>query len=295
MRLFRAVEKWNRTVSVVIAFALVAVIGAAELFAGADVSLSLFSLVPVAILAWKGGGWLGFAGSLASVLAWLAAGVAAGRPQGSALLLAWDGAARFLTYEALALVIVSLRGSIAHLEEVSRTDPLTGAANTRAFREHLSAEVERGRRYRRPFTVTYLDLDNFKTVNDSFGHATGDALLRAVVTVIGAHVRTTDLVARLGGDEFALLLPETDLEGARTVIGRIRTGIQAEMDERQWPVTMSIGSLTCRDPRLDADDLVKKADQLMYDAKLRGKNLVNFVSLLPADEEPVPLQRREGA
>jgi diguanylate cyclase (GGDEF)-like protein len=283
MRLFRAVESWNRTVSIVVAFALVVVIGGAEYFAGGDVSLSLFYLVPVAILAWKGGTWLGLAGSVASVVAWLAAGFAAGRMPG-VLRLAWDSAARFLTFEVLALLIASLKGSIVHLEGVTRTDPLTTAANTRAFREQLKAEVERSRRYRRPFTVSYLDLDNFKTINDSFGHATGDALLRTVVDTIRSHVRSTDLVARLGGDEFALLLPETDLEGARTVIGRIRTGIQAEMDARQWPVTMSVGSLTCHDPRLDVDDLVKKADELMYDAKLRGKNLVNFIALRAGED-----------
>jgi diguanylate cyclase (GGDEF)-like protein len=283
MRLFRAVESWNRTVSITVAFALVAAIGGAEYFAGGDLSLSLFYLVPVAVLAWKGGTWLGLAGSVASVLVWLAAGLGARWLQGP-LRLAWDSAVRFLTFEVLALLIASLKGSIEHLEEVSRTDPLTTAANTRAFREQLKAEVERSRRYRRPFTISYLDLDNFKNVNDSFGHATGDELLRTVVDTIRSHVRATDLVARLGGDEFALLLPETDLEGARTVIGRIRSGIQAEMDARQWPVTMSVGSLTCLDPRLDVDALVRKADELMYDAKLRGKDLVNFIALRPGED-----------
>jgi diguanylate cyclase (GGDEF)-like protein len=284
MKLFRAIENWNTTVSIWVGFALIAGIGALDYLTAGHLSLSLFSLLPVAVLAWKGGRWLGLAGSLASVCAWVLAGIGAGQRFPSTLLLCWDGAARFLTYAVLTFLISSLKDSISHLEAMSRTDPLTGAANTRAFREHLRGELERSRRYHHPFTISYLDLDNFKSVNDSFGHATGDELLRTVVSTIGTHVRTTDLIARLGGDEFALLLPEADLEGARTVIGRIRTSLQREMESRGWPVTMSVGSLTCLNPGLDVDELVKKADELMYEAKLQGKNVVNFFSL-PAEEE----------
>ena len=279
MSLFRAVENWNRTVSICLSFALIAVIGALDYVTGSNFSLSLFYLLPVAVLAWKGGRWLGLGGSAAGACVWALAAVCAGQVFPSPLVLCWESAARFLTYAVLALLIASLKESIFHLEAMSRTDPLTGAANTRAFKEQLRAELERSRRYLHPFTISYLDLDNFKTINDSFGHATGDALLRAMVGAIRTHVRTTDLIARLGGDEFALLLPEADMEGARTVIGRIRAGVQMEMESREWPVTMSVGSLTCRNPGLDVEELVKKADELMYEAKLKGKNQVSFISL----------------
>jgi diguanylate cyclase (GGDEF)-like protein len=116
-----------------------------------------------------------------------------------------------------------------------------------------------------------------------------------VVSTIRTHVRTTDLIARLGGDEFALLLPEADLEGARTVIGRIRAGLQQEMESRGWPVTMSVGSITCRNSLLEVDELVKKADQLMYQAKLKGKNLVNFISLSAQEDRGASVQNASGA
>jgi diguanylate cyclase (GGDEF)-like protein len=295
MKIFRAVETWDRTLTVWLAFAIIVGIGALDFFTGSALTLSLFYLLPVAALSWKGGRWTGLAGALASALAWIGASIGGGERYASLLVLFWDGAARLGTYAVLALLISSLKDSIFHLEAMSRTDPLTGAANTRGFKEQLRGELERSRRYRHPFTVSYLDLDNFKMINDSFGHATGDELLRTVVRNIRTHVRTTDLVARLGGDEFALLLPEADLEGARTVIGRIRSGIQAEMESREWPVTMSVGSLTCLNPGLDVDEVVRKADELMYEAKLKGKNMVNFVFLPSQEERSAAVQNVSGS
>jgi len=294
MKLFRAVENWNRTVSICLALALIVVIGVLDYVTGSNLSLSLFYLLPVAVLAWKGGRWLGLGGSVASAGVWALAAVSAGQVFPSPLVLCWESAARFLTYAVLALLIASLKDSIFHLEAMSRTDPLTGAANTRAFKEQLKGELERSRRYLHPFTISYLDLDNFKTINDSFGHATGDALLRTMVGAIRTHVRTTDLIARLGGDEFALLLPEADIEGARTVIGRIRAGVQKEMESREWPVTMSVGSLTCRNPGFDVEELVKKADELMYQAKLKGKNQVSFISLPAQEDRRAPAHNLKG-
>jgi diguanylate cyclase (GGDEF)-like protein len=288
MKLFGAIERWNTTVSVLAAFAAIAGIGVLDYASGRELSLSLFYILPIAMLAWKGGRWLGLAGSLAGAIVWAFANLGGSLVFSRPLVMYWDNLARLLTFAALALLISSLKDSISHLEAMSRTDPLTGAANTRAFKEHLKGELERSRRYRHPFTLSYLDLDNFKIVNDSFGHATGDALLRTVVSTISVHVRATDLIARLGGDEFALLLPEADAGGARTVIGRIRMGMQREMDARGWPVTMSVGSLTCNDPLLGVDELIRKADELMYEAKLRGKNMMNFIVLPPRQGERAP-------
>jgi diguanylate cyclase (GGDEF)-like protein len=140
----------------------------------------------------------------------------------------------------------------------------------------LSAELDRSRRYKRPFTLAYIDLDNFKIVNDSLGHGAGDEVLQTVVAVMREQIRRTDVVARLGGDEFALLLPETDLDAAHIAIEKIRSSLLLKMSERHWPVTASIGSLTCRDAQLSVDQLIKQADDLMYVAKSIGKNTASF-------------------
>ena len=115
------------------------------------------------------------------------------------------------------LLLSSLKRALDRERELSGTDVLTGIRNARSFREVLGAEIERSKRFQRPFTVAYLDLDNFKTVNDCHGHEHGDELLRLVGNTILTGIRKTDTVARLGGDEFALLLPETEYEAAGAV------------------------------------------------------------------------------
>ena len=110
----------------------------------------------------------------------------------------------------------------------SRSDPLTGVANSRVFLELLKREIARARRYKRPLTLAYLDLDNFKSVNDILGHAMGDKVLQTVVSTVNANIRVTDVVGRLGGDEFVLLLPETDMQGARSGRSCVRSEVEGQ-------------------------------------------------------------------
>ena len=139
----------------------------------------------------------------------------------------------------------------------------------------VQKEIGRLQRYKRQFTVAYVDLDNFKTVNDQFGHSKGDELLRIVANTARNQLRDTDVVARLGGDEFALLLPETGQEDARVVIAKIQRSFLSEMRNNGWPVTLSIGVLTCIEMPGTADELIKMADKLMYSVKNNGKNAIS--------------------
>jgi diguanylate cyclase (GGDEF)-like protein len=157
--------------------------------------------------------------------------------------------------------------------------PQTGVLNSRAFLELLKGELERARRYQRPVTLAYLDLDNFKSVNDAFEHAIGDKVLQNVVSTTTTNIRTTDTLGRLGGDELGLLLPETDLQAARSVIDKIRAGIEKEMAFRELAITLSVGSQTFLDAHLEPDEFIKKADDLMYEVKSSGKNNAIFSSL----------------
>ena len=169
-----------------------------------------------------------------------------------------------------------LKQALNHEMELARIDPLTGAANRRHFYDLLQREIERSRRHQDPFTIAYVDLDNFKAVNDQYGHTVGDELLCAVVEYAKSHLRKIDLVARLGGDEFAFLFVETGLKSAQTLIPRIQHDLLVKMQANGWPVTFSIGVLTCIATLHTTDEIIKMADDLMYSAKRKSKNTIKY-------------------
>jgi diguanylate cyclase (GGDEF)-like protein/PAS domain S-box-containing protein len=169
-----------------------------------------------------------------------------------------------------------LQDALASEMEAATIDPLTHLANRRALFSSGESEVRRARRYQRPVALAYLDLDNFKAVNDALGHEVGDALLVTVAALIKGNVRTSDLVARLGGDEFAVLLPETDAAGAQVVLGKVRDALRdtfTRISARLAPtagkrtVGCSIGVMALTEEHLRFDDLLRAADHQMYQAK----------------------------
>lgn len=122
-------------------------------------------------------------------------------------------------------------------KKLTRQDDLTGALNRRGFFEVLDDESKRSQRYLHPLTVVYVDLDDFKLVNDLKGHKTGNLVLQEVARTMQSILREVDFVARLGGDEFALLLPETGAENVRAVLEKLRTALMNKMNARDWRVT----------------------------------------------------------
>lgn len=170
----------------------------------------------------------------------------------------------------------ALKKAFEYEKELARVDPLTGAANQRSFYELAQREIERSRRYKYPFTIGYFDLDDFKAINDQFGHKVGDEILRAVVKYATGRLRKTDLFARLGGDEFAFLLVETGPELARMIVSKFQEDIFLRIQENNRLVTFSIGALTCVDASLALENILEMVDDLMYSVKRDGKAGIKY-------------------
>ena len=178
------------------------------------------------------------------------------------------------------------------LRALATTDGLTGAYNRRHFLYKAATEVPRSQRYNHPLTVLMVDLDHFKQVNDTFGHAGGDEVLKQFVTTVRECLRGPDVLGRIGGEEFALMLPETDLAGALSLAERIRADVQSmniRWDKRTISVTTSIGIAQLRDNDTDIHDVMARADKALYIAKAKGRNRVitsNGVVSLSPDSAP---------
>lgn len=176
----------------------------------------------------------------------------------------------------LCALLYPLRNALLYRSALAAAhkDPLTGAGNRAAFNEALSREIELAHRYQRPLGMIMIDIDHFKKVNDTYGHATGDCLIRALAACADNTIRLTDLLFRYGGEEFVVLLPETDSKGVLNLAERIRRNIQdldCSCEGNHVNMTASLGIAT-----LNADDseesFFSRADKALYRAKAEGRN-----------------------
>ena len=179
---------------------------------------------------------------------------------------------RVFTFFLAVGLTVPLRQLFVREQRSSRVDFLTNLFNRMALHELLSIELARNQRTNIPFSVAYIDCDNFKYVNDQLGHREGDVLLKTVAGAMKRIVRGTDVVARIGGDEFVMLLPDTGRDTAIQFTDRLRTALNKMMVTNNWPVTFSIGLGVFDRSGLGPEDILQRCDTLMYQAKTNGKN-----------------------
>ena len=191
-----------------------------------------------------------------------------------------SGSAEAVLYKA-SLVREALAGTLSYAKAYHRdkqnfmTDPLTGAGTRRLFEEQLQIECERALRYKRPFCLAVIDVDNLKSINDELGHAAGDETLRQVAACISGEKRGTDALARYGGDEFVLLMPEVALEGASLLLERIRTRVEQIPLPHGFTVTVSCGVAQQEvDDQQSGKEIFHRADQALYEAKRGGRDCI---------------------
>lgn len=179
--------------------------------------------------------------------------------------------------ESFNSMVTLLDKSMQKLELIAHTDPLTGSNNRGYFMERLGAELDRAKRYGSKFCFIMLDLDHFKSVNDTRGHAAGDEALRSLCRVLNSsELRSNDFFGRIGGEEFAIVLPETKLQGAVATAERVRRNLENTVvlhESTEFFITASIGVSEYRDGDT-RESMLSRADQAMYNAKESGRNKV---------------------
>ncbi len=191
----------------------------------------------------------------------------------------------------LARAVNEIAEALADTHDRATFDRLTGVANRQSLLAALFAEVERATRYERPLSVAFVDIDHFKAVNDTYGHASGDVVLRGVAQTIAAHLRASDMIGRYGGEEFMLILTETDVEEGAVLTEKLRTLVQRQRypidGNPELSVTISVGIAGGSGTQLRMESLVRDADAAMYSAKSLGRNQT-YIFAEPDDDARVP-------
>ena len=259
-----------------IAIGVVFIIGTIDYLTGFELSVSLFYLIPVTMIAWTVGRNTGVMFAVFGAIVWLMSNTLSGQSFTNVFIGAWNTLIRFGFFAVVTILIAELRKALEEERILANTDPLTGALNRRSFNEVAEKKMIVSEVNRRPYTMVYIDLDDFKMINDRFGHAVGDHVLKTVVDTIQAQIRSTDFLARLGGDEFAILLADIDQEHARPIAERLQSSLLEKMKYNEWGITFSIGVLTVLSMPYSPDKLVSLADALMYEVKSRGKNAIQY-------------------
>lgn len=221
--------------------ALLVVVGIIDFITGPEISVSILYLIPVALVSWYAEKPAGYIVSIAAAVVWLIIDQVSINSYSNALIASWNGLVRLMFFSLTAYFLFTLKSYLGRESVLLRIDKLTGAKNAQAFRDEIRFLLKLAARHQRPVTLAYLSLDNFKQANATLGEEEGDRMLQTIVMALTLSCRSTDVVGRLGGDEFAILLPETDLAGAKTTFDKLHDRIQAILEDQGWSVGVSAG------------------------------------------------------
>ncbi len=249
--------------------------GGLEWRIGPPTDSTLLYLPAVTVVAWYcGSRW---AIALVGLASAFGAGFAIANGVPTSLLL-WGVVSRSLLLGCLGLGLAQWNKARHRVRYLSRTDLLTGLANRRLLEEQIEAELSRTRRQPSAISLAFVDCDQFKQLNDQFGHPVGDDLLVRIADVLRENIRDYDTAARVGGDEFAILFPETSTDDATAAAERLHERLQQCSHTAHWDASFSIGVATFEEPPNNARELIAAADSLMYEVKRTSGNAIRHNS-----------------
>jgi diguanylate cyclase (GGDEF)-like protein len=252
-------------------------IGAIDHATGTEIRVYPLYFVPLCTGSAHAGRWARALLVTLCALMWAASNYVAGLRFSHASIWALNVGTQLAAFATVSSLMSRVSQLLAVERRLSRADSLTGLLNSRAFYERAQLEFDRARRTESPLTLAYVDLDNFKVLNDWAGHAAGDRALAQFGELLRKHLRSTDVAARIGGDEFAVLLPDTAVDSASTVLQRLHASYAEALSDLPVSVTPSIGAVTFAAPPSSVDTAVRLADAVMYEVKRSGKNAAMLV------------------
>ena len=261
---------WQRWATWSICIGMIFLLGALRTETDVELAFASLALFPVLVIAWIGGKRNGLLMAFFAAAIWVVADVVTVRHFSSSWIPWVNAITRFATYSLVALLVAKVHKQLEREYELATCDALTGLKNRRAFLDAGAFEVERSKRYAHALSVVFLDLDNFKQLNDTKGHDAGDAALQVTAKALIDTLRSNDRVARLGGDEFAILLPEIGYDEAVEAGRKISVAVNSALRDFS-PVTGSIGIAWFGEIDRTFPAMMKAADELMYEVKKSGK------------------------
>lgn len=280
-KLFRFFEFKSKTFNFCIGIVCASVVIILDVNDSQEYQFAFFYLFPVGLTTWFAGQLFGVLLALICSFAWVI-----DNHTHYSLSLIWNTVSTIGVFLTISILVTKVRNMWENESQLSRKDFLTGVLNTRAFEEILTYELNRLSRDKKPLTIAYIDVDNFKEINDQFGHLQGDELLKNITRRLSGYLRKTDVVARMGGDEFVILLPGTNQEAAQTILHKLHEELISDLRGDHWSTTFSIGVVTCLHAPHRSDELISIADKLMYTVKQSGKSSIRF-TCYPAAHESV--------
>ncbi|AUT01828.1 GGDEF domain-containing protein [Nostoc sp. CENA543] len=274
MYLLKQLENQPKFTSILISMLMLVVISVIDYLVSTEISVSFLYLIPVGISTWCTDKYIGLFIILASDLINLILNQMKNKYHLNPYNHYWNAMTMLVFLLFTNFLLLEFKNNLKSLEELAQKDNLTGLNNRRFFMEIVNNEIVKSVRYKEPLTLAYFDIDDFKKINDQYGHTAGDRLLQLVANQATVTLRKSDVIARIGGDEFAILLPRTDYEASEVVLHRLKTMLVMSMQQEGLSVTVSIGAITFYHPPQSVNEILEQADNLMYMAKKKGKNLL---------------------